>query len=138
MTCDLHLEVIGRALHRLAALMSVRWSHETIFRWSLMVWLTGFAGCFCDDVGQREVRARQELSLLLESEVHFRLAVGRAPLNLEEMAPPACTGRGCVLGKIPIDPWGHAYRSELNADHLRFFSRGPDGVWGSGDDLSAW
>lgn len=108
-------------------------------RLSLMVGLLGLAGCFCGDpeIGQRELRVRRELSLLVDSENHFRKAVGRAPASLEEMAPPACVGAGCVLGQIPIDPWGHAYRSKRIADHLRFFSLGPDGAWATGDDVSA-
>ena len=104
-----------------------------------MVGLLGLAGCLCGDpeIGRRELRVRRELSLLVESEAFFRRAVGRAPVSWEEMAPPACVGTGCVLGQIPIDPWGHAYRSKRIADHLRFFSLGPDGAWATCDDVSA-
>lgn len=99
-----------------------------------------FASCgICGDpeFGQKELRARRELNLLVAAEGHFLNATGRPAESIEEMAPPGCIGDGCVLAELPRDPWGNAYRSILIAGRPRFFSLGPDRRWGSADDLSA-
>ncbi len=46
------------------------------------------------------------------------------------------------LDKIPPDPWGHAYRYEYpgkhNTNSFDLSSAGPDGVFGTADDIGNW
>ena len=46
-----------------------------------------------------------------------------------------------IMPKIPLDPWGnsYAYRFPGSKDPMKpeFISRGPDGMIGTGDDLSS-
>lgn len=45
-------------------------------------------------------------------------------------------------GKIPLDPWGHPYLYEYPGKHRTnsydLSSAGPDGKFGTGDDIGNW
>lgn len=113
-------------------------------RLQLVVWVSllfaGCNNCAVDETGERERRARVDLTLISDAANTFARRAGRAPANLREMAPPDCSGELCVFGELPSDPWGRSFVSvQLSADALRFVSLGPDGRLDTHDDLSqAW
>lgn len=47
-----------------------------------------------------------------------------------------------LLADVPKDPWDHEYRLEVPATHSRdafdVFSAGPDGKFGTADDIGNW
>jgi len=47
-----------------------------------------------------------------------------------------------LLADVPKDPWNHEYRLEVPATHSRdafdVFSAGPDGKFGTADDIGNW
>jgi hypothetical protein len=69
----------------------------------------------------------------------FRMDYGRCPHDLEELTRPPAGGTP-YLARIPQDPWGNPFFlqcpgrwDETNVDVA---SRGPDGEWLGGDDIS--
>ena len=73
----------------------------------------------------------------------FEVTMGRMPVNADELLNPPKDEEerakwiGPYIDKINSDPWGHPYRFEGDGkSRPRIWSIGPDGINGTGDDIS--
>lgn len=70
---------------------------------------------------------------------HFRLDFGRCPYDVGELAHPPAGGEP-YLAREPSDPWGRPYffkcPGRWSEDEVDIASRGPDGEWMGGDDIT--
>lgn len=83
--------------------------------------------------------AQVDIEQIEDAARNFRQDFGRCPHDVEELAhPPA--GRGAYLTSSPVDPWGNPYflqcPSRWAEDEVDVATRGPDGQWLGGDDMS--
>ena len=61
---------------------------------------------------------------------------GTWPTSMEDMVPPSCKGKLCLLEKPIVDPWGRPFRFEIEGRSLVITSAGPNGVFEvNGDDI---
>lgn len=63
---------------------------------------------------------------------------GRYPSEQEGLAAllhPVRPGASPYITRIPADPWGGAYRYRLIDNTPRIESAGPDGIFGTADDM---
>jgi len=91
---------------------------------------------------QRETAKRNILIDLEEIEIasrNFRQDFGRCPHDLGELAHPPAGGIP-YFSEDPNDPWGRQYNfrcpGRWNENRVDVASRGPDGEWLGGDDIS--
>lgn len=92
----------------------------------------------------RSKTAEMQMEQLRSALDIFLLDVGRYPTESEGLAGLVDAGRripnwrGPYLkgAKVPLDPWGRAFRYEFADGQVRVTSLGPDGK-GSGDALAA-
>jgi len=42
-----------------------------------------------------------------------------------------------ILDRVAIDPWGRRYELQFSAGSFQVVSKGPDGILGTGDDVSS-
>lgn len=80
---------------------------------------------------QAKVRlTRANLSALERAVLNYVLQQGQLPSSLKEIS------RFSPLGVTLEDAWGREIRYEkLSADNFRLISAGPDGIFGTNDDL---
>lgn len=56
--------------------------------------------------------------------------------------PTGATNSQQYVKEVPLDPWGHPYRYEFPGKHLTnsydLSSAGPDGKFGTEDDIPNW
>lgn len=74
------------------------------------------------------IRARVDMRSLETELAMYRLDNGRYPRGLEQLIPRSTQSR-------TADPWGERYEYELVDDHPRIWSRGPDRISGTNDDV---
>ncbi len=83
--------------------------------------------------------ARLEMEQILTAARHFRQDFGRCPHDLGELAHPPAGGVP-YLARDLQDPWGRPYDfrcpGRWNEDAVDIASRGPDGRWMGGDDIT--
>ncbi|MCD6194468.1 MAG: type II secretion system protein GspG [Candidatus Aminicenantes bacterium] len=73
---------------------------------------------------------RANLSALERAVLNYVLQQGRLPSSLQEIS------RFAPLGITLEDAWGRRIKYEkLSADNFRLISAGPDGIFGTNDDL---
>lgn len=107
--------------------------------------LIGLAAAGCPDAGPaprgdggRRVTMNQLRELASATEL-FYLEYDRWPADLEELTHPGPDGRDPCLEEVPTDLWGHDFVYALPAHpagRYRLFSRGPDGIAGTADDVT--
>jgi len=92
------------------------------------------------DRRESELRAVQvEIEQIATAARFFRQDFGRCPLDVDELMHPPAGGHPYIV-RPPRDPWGGSYvlqcpgRWDENA--IDVASRGPDGQWLGGDDIS--
>ena len=84
--------------------------------------------CACSREGERERRQG-----IIGRQVHdgmllFRQERGRCPVSLGELVP-------LHLKEVPYDAWGRRMRVVVEGPTCALLSAGPDGVFGSRDDM---
>ncbi len=86
--------------------------------------------------------ARVDLSRSNISQLHqaielFRMDTGRYPSEEEGVASLLKSGPGSApyVASLPSDPWGNPYRYRLLESGPVIESAGPDGKFGTGDDV---
>lgn len=93
--------------------------------------------------GCATTRERVRTANLNIGDLHIALAVyysdtGGYPREAEGLAVllrPAAPGMSPYITRIPADPWGHPYRYRLIDNSPQIDSAGPDGVFGTADDV---
>ncbi len=92
--------------------------------------------------GEREARRRvalTDIDRILAAARTFRQDMDRCPHDLEELAHPPAGGVPYVEA-VPVDPWGNPYFLQCPGrwleDEADVASRGPDGEWDGGDDIT--
>ncbi|HVS73766.1 MAG TPA: type II secretion system protein GspG [Phycisphaerae bacterium] len=103
-------------------------------------WLTE-----CSGIEMHRTRAESDASLLKSVLDEFEGDVGRYPLAREGLEPlltrpadvPAEKWQGPYVKEVPEDPWGRAYRyvGPGSDGEVHVVSAGPDGVFGTADDV---
>ncbi len=93
------------------------------------------------DFRRAELRvARVEIEQLMDGARNFRRDFNRCPHDVDELAHPPAGGTPYVARR-PRDPWGRSYvlqcPSRWGRDEVDIASRGPDGQWLGGDDISS-
>src|SRR5215207_3493877 len=87
---------------------------------------------------QRRLRALAIISLSTSSVCSCRKMVtnlcDRAQIEASALEVAIRSGDAHAIDN-KLDPWGHPYRAETTAGHLRVFSVGRDGVPASRDDV---
>jgi general secretion pathway protein G len=88
---------------------------------------------------QAKVAHEQALELEKSLEV-YRLEKGKLPT--QDRGLVALTDPPPIVNKLPADPWGNAFRYERpgahNASTFDIRSAGPDGAFGTDDDVGNW
>ena len=84
--------------------------------------------------GARVVRAEAEASNLAKAVKHFQRDHGRWPTDLQELVRPPDNAEP-MLDRLLRDPWGGEYVLQIENDTPRVYSAGPDGVFGTSDDI---
>jgi type II secretion system protein G len=90
--------------------------------------------------------ARTQATLLSDAVNHYRIETGELPRDLESLLvlPPELTNptkwHGLYLDKhrLPEDPWGNKFEYQAliqSTGKFRVWSRGPDGISGTRDDI---
>ena len=104
----------------------------------LVVLAFGLAGFFLFQRASGEATTaftEVELHQMVQSSQVYKLQNGRWPKTLDELANPSAGSP--VIEKVPHDSWGKPMRIVKDGDHIRVESAGPDGVFDTGDDLTA-
>jgi general secretion pathway protein G len=83
--------------------------------------------------------ARLDMELVVTAVRRFRQDHGRCPHDLGELAHPPAGGVP-YIAQEPEDPWGRPYFFQCpgrwDERDVDIASRGPDGSWGAGDDIT--
>lgn len=81
--------------------------------------------------------SRSNISQLHQALEQFRLDTGRYPSEEEGIASLLKSGPGSVpyVTSLPSDPWGNPFRYRLLESGPVIESAGPDGKFGTGDDI---
>jgi hypothetical protein len=105
-------------------------------RLSVIVLCAVASGC-APECGQRKQRAERETKLVYQAARLFANRQGHSPDSIATLAPPDCArfDGGCLLGQVPIDPWGEPYRLSLRDGGPWASSCGPDRKPGNEDDV---
>lgn len=92
--------------------------------------------------GRREADQRialADIDRILAAARAFRQDMERCPHDLEELTHPPAGGVP-YLREVPEDPWGRPYAFRCPGrwleDEVDVASRGPDGQWEGGDDIT--
>ena len=81
------------------------------------------------EVMTAEIRAQ---SVMQAAEI-FKIQHGRYPASPSELTEPP-KGKP-VMSEVPLDPWARELRFVVEGSRLRVESAGPDGDWGTADDV---
>ncbi len=115
-------------------------------------WLWAFGAAVClmgllhqgvheqDNCYSPDIIAPGQLSRLSEAVRIYCNKMGECPQSLQQLVQPP-QGKAPLMEALPSDPWGNAYVyvPPTNKEDPGFllFSRGPDGVTGTQDDIVA-
>ena len=93
----------------------------------------------------RVVAAKQDIGTLVAALKLYKLDNGRYPTTEQGLKAllekptsepvPANCKTGGYLEKAPKDPWGHEYQYSKQGSEYTVASAGPDGSFGSADDV---
>ena len=108
---------------------------------AVLIMLTGMAlhARSRDDFSAHRRHALIQMHAFVELISLYRLDTGSFPVTLQDLRERPCDAHGWrgpyIATKIPVDPWGNHYRYELKGRRPRLASAGPDGNWGTDDDV---
>lgn len=87
----------------------------------------------------RKTAASLDITILLSALQLYKFDNKRYPSEAEGLATLTASPRR-YLQKLPTDPWGRPYQfaNPGKKGEIDVFSRGPDGVPGTEDDLGSW
>jgi len=91
--------------------------------------------------GVRKTQAKVMMGILDKSLREYQLQVGETPSNLDSLyeLPSDLADKSRWVRKldspVPNDPWGNPYNYGKSSKTFRIWSNGPDGQYGTDDDI---
>jgi general secretion pathway protein G len=96
----------------------------------------------------KATQAKVQIAMMETALKMFEVDCGRFPTQQEGLASLVTAPAGLrnwhgpYLRQFPVDPWEHPFVFQIpgphNFDSFDLYSRGPDGVDGSADDICNW
>jgi hypothetical protein len=83
-------------------------------------------------------RAGVEIRTLLDVSANYRTDTGHFPADVECLYTKAQGGKGTnayLWHRFDEDPWDKPFKFDFKTNHILISSSGPDGRWGTHDDL---